>query len=382
MRQFSLAFSTLFLPLLLARLTHAQTAKAPTAIGKTVITAGRTIYTSKGVRLESARGTTPRVQTPQLDVQAATITLDTANNTLTEARANGKVRIDVQFPPSNGQTSRVYATCNNATLQPAARTLTLTGSVNGYYQVGNGPKNTLRGDRAVLRQQADGQIGADVTGKSGVSLTVPAETLAPGQGSASGSLGPITITARQIVATNTNSVRFIGNARAVSTGGENAFDVRATEFVLSRASDGAIGTLTTMGRTHIVLDLPPDPAPAPSAATTSTDSATSPDTSATATKNNGLLGDVGRPTRVTADADGAVLTRENQTLTLSGNVTGTYRLAPPNAAASDYNFSGDRALLRYNPTPQGDALAGFSADVSGKDGKPVVFTAPALNFGF
>jgi len=152
-------------------------------------------------------------------------------------------------------------------------------------------------------------------------------------------------------------VRFVGNARAVSTDGPNKFDVAAPEFILTRSTDNTIDTLKTSGRTQLKIDLPAEPGAAGA-------------------------GKVGKPTRVEVEADMATVSRATNTLTFEGNVDGFYFLAPGGGEAQKYDFSGNKAVLRSVPENQATEAepAGLKAEITGLPGAPVKVLTPALNF--
>jgi hypothetical protein len=265
-------------------------------------------------------------------------------------RALGNVNFKLNLVPrGGGAPARIEATCDSATLTTAERVLVLKGRVNGFYQIAGGARNTLRGDAATLRYQGENLI-ADLTG--GVTVSVPAETL--GRPDA---LGDVTITAQRAqINQSDGSATFAGNARAISSGGANAFDVAAPRFTLTRGANGTISTLKTIGRTLVKLDLPPDPASAGTPATGSS---------------------VGKPTRVEVASDGATIERATSTATFEGNVKGFYRLIQI-GAPQNFDFAGTRAVVRYLPTAQGqNALAGLNVDVS-----DATVNGPAFDLGF
>ncbi|HEX8465437.1 MAG TPA: hypothetical protein VF627_12545 [Abditibacterium sp.] len=334
------------LSLLLSLPAWSQTPK----LGGNSSYSGNLTVNANGVRLDTDARGPARVTLPQLDVAARSIALDRKGNAPpTQIRAVGSVNFKLNVTPTGGTPTRVEATCDNATLTPRPLKLVLRGNLKGFYQVAGGARNTLAGDTATFTNTG-GNLIADLTG--GVTLVVPAQTL--GQ---EGVLGEVTISAQRAqINENSGTATFAGNARAVSSGGTNAFDVSAPRFTLTRAADNSISSLQTIGRTLVKLDLPPDPAPATPAAAPAAAPATG-------------IRAVGQPTHVEVAADGAILEpasskRASSIATFDGNVKGFYRLTQ-GAAPQNYDFVGTRAVIRYAPTRgQANALAGFNLEVS------------------
>lgn len=348
--------------------TQSPAAKAP---GGFTYSAVNLVYRSNGVRLEGNAAHPAHVQSPELDVTAQVIAFDLAGNSISEVRAQTGVNLKLNFSSQGGGApAHIEATCNSAVLVPGNRKLVLTGNLKGFYQVQGGAKNTLSGDSATLTYTG-GNLLADLVG--GVTLGIPAEST--GRPDA---VGDIVITAQRArINQSDGSATFTGNAHAISKGGANAFDVAAPQFILTRGSDGTISTLRTSGRTLVKLDLPPDPAPA-AAAPVAAPTATTPTPAKTAPTVSAL----GKPTHVEVAADGAIIERATSTATFDGNVKGFYRLSPPTGTPQNYNFVGNRAVIRYVvPTgaqATGNALAGLNVEVTGV---PVSVEGPAFNLG-
>jgi lipopolysaccharide export system protein LptA len=316
--------------------------------------AGRVVYRANGVRLEGSAAQPARIQSPEIDVQAPTIAFDLQGNSIQEVRAIGGVNLKLNLSSKNGgQPAHIEATCTSATLTPGDRKLVLTGNLNGFYQVAGGPKNTLKGEQATL-SYPNKNLSVDLQGGAGgVVVTIP-----PEGGDKPDAIGTVTISARKATFDGTTGVgHFTGNARAYSTDGPNKFDVAAPEFLLTRGTSGTISELTTVGRTTVKVDLPPQPA---------------------ATGATGAAAQMGAPTHVEAVADAAVVNRDSSTLVFKGNVKGFYRLKPADGTAKDYNFAGDTATFKYSPTAKGDMAAGMNVEVVGK---PVTIEAPAFELG-
>jgi lipopolysaccharide export system protein LptA len=336
----------------------AAPATAPAQFG-----ALRQIIRANGIRLEG----NAFVRRPELQVNADAIALDysATAKTIGEVRARGKVFFRVNLPPrGGGAPAQIEARCNAADLNPNTRTLVLTGNVNGFYQVQGGPRNLLTGDKVTLTYVGN-QLTASSVGK--VRVVLPAENFSAGSsGTASTAIGAVTITAnRADVNGATGVVTFSGAARAVSTEGPKKFDVSAPTFTLARGQSGTIDTLKTVGgRARVRIDLPPDPVRADGA---------------TAERDNGS--GVGRPTQVEAESDSVTVTRANNTVVFEGKVNGTYRLQPAGQQATDYPFTGDRAIIRYVTDAQANANtpAGFQAEILGA---PSSIGAPDFNLGF
>ncbi len=316
-------------------------------------------YRAGGVRLEANAKGLARVRLPELDASARAIALDLAGNSISQVRALGQVSFKLDLAPrSSGAPARIEATCDSAVLTPRERKLVLSGRLKGFYQIAGGAKNTLSGDGATLFYDGPNLVANLTGGASGaVTLRVPAETL--GRPDA---LGDVTITAQRAqINQGDGSASFIGNARAVSSGGPNGFDVAAPRFTLTRGADGTISTLKTVGRTLVKLDLPPDPTPA----------GQTPDASA-----------IGKPTHVEVAADSAIIERATSTATFAGNVKGFYRLIQ-NGVPQNFDFAGTKAVIRsVAPGSSGqngaqNALARFDLSVSDAN-----FNAPAFNLGF
>lgn len=348
---------TLLAALLLSAPAFAQTAFAQTVVAPkappkppgNLTFSGDLSYRVGGVRLEANAQGPARVRLPQLDASARALALDLAGSTISQVRALGNVNFKLSLAPrGGGNAARIEATCDSATLTSGERRLVLKGHLKGFYQIAGGAKNTLSGDAATLYYQGENLV-ADLTG--GVTLRIPAETL--GRPDA---IGDVTISAQRAqINQGDGSATFAGNARAVSSGGANAFDVAAPRFTLTRGADGTISTLKTIGRTLVKLDLPPDPTPA----------------GAVADANS-----IGKPTRVEVASDSAVIERATSTATFEGNVKGFYRLAQ-NGEPQNFDFAGTRAVIRYLPVAGQNALAGLSVQV-----KDAAVGAPAFNLGF
>ena len=333
--------------LLLCAPVFAQTKTAPKPPGNLNIS-GDLSYRAGGVRLEANAQGLARVRLPQLDASARAIALDLSGNTISQVRALGSVNFKLNLvPKSGGAPARIEATCDSATLTTAERVLVLKGRVSGFYQIAGGARNTLRGDAATLRYQGENLV-ADLTG--GVTVSVPTESL--GRPDA---LGDVTITAQRAqINQSDGSATFAGNARAISSGSANGFDVAAPRFTLTRSANGTISTLKTVGRTLVKLDLPPDPTRAGTAASGNS---------------------IGKPTRVEVASDGAIIERATSTATFEGNVKGFYRLIQ-NGAPRNFDFAGTRAVIRSLPANAG-ARAEFNIDVKDADVK-----GPAFDLGF
>lgn len=335
--------------------------------------AKRQVATAKGVRLEGEA----YVNTPQLQARADVIALDFGEKQrIEQVRALGRVNFKMDLPPKNGGApAHVEATCNNATLDPATRTLVLTGKVDGFYQLRGGGKNSLSSERATLVYPADKQLRVDLEGgTSDVRIVVPPETLGK-----DAPIGTLVVTSRNARLNGSGgAATFTGNAHAVSTGGANAFDLTATEFIISRNANDTIDTLKTSGRTLLKIDLPPDQTPVPKTAANVT----------TGEASNSIS----RPTHMEVSADALTMNRTANTMVFDGNVTGYYRLRPAGAPAADYTFDGDRAVVRYAPQPvdassptPADAtkLSRFQLEMTGKPGKPSSIQFPGgLDLGF
>ena len=299
-----------------------------------------------------------------LDARADAVALDLADGKPSEIRAIGNVFFHVELPPKAGSNAKpvtVEARCNKATLNPKTRVVTLEGNVDGFYQEQGGAKNLLSGDAVTIQQVGD-QFVSSVQGN--VRVVVPAEMVS----GSNQNFGAITITAqRSDVDQKTGVLTFSGNARARSEGGANDFDVAAPSFSVMRGASGTIDTLKTSGKTLIKIDLPPEPSR----------------TGAAATPEKGAAS-AGRPTHVEAIADSATVLRgAANTLILEGDVKGFYRLQPAGAAAADYRFNGDRAVIKYarpeNATGAALVPEGLQVEVTGT---PSAIQAPSFGLEF
>lgn len=294
---------------------------------------------------------------PQLEAHASAIAFEFSGNQITEVRAVGNVRLKVNLTPKGGgKVTRIETSAAAATLKPQTRELTLTGDVEGTYQPEGQLPTTFAGTKVVMNY-----VGADLNGviSGPIKLAIPAEMIQAGNTSTA-AIGAVTITSREAkIDGKLGVVRFVGDAHAISAGGSNAFDVTASEFILTRSAANTIDTLKTAGRTHIKIDLPPEPV-----------------------KPGDDKSKVGRPTKVEAEADGAVVNRATNTLTFEGNVTGFYVLAQADAQPQKYDFTGAKAVIRFVPSEQANAEtpAGLKADITGVPGKPVEVSTPAFNF--
>jgi hypothetical protein len=347
----------LALSALLLSLPFVQTAPAQTPVAGTFnYKADKISLTQKGVRLDGnaqiIANSPDKNQPPQLDVRAGAIAFDILNNQITQLRARTNVRIKVTMTPKGGgEATRIEATANEADLDPPTKTLKLRGNIDGFYQAGNGPRFLLSGNEATL---TPGGVGSFTNPK----VIIPTE--ASGQ---AGAIGTVTITSqRGVVDQKAGTVRFIGDARAISTDGPNKFDVAAPELVLTRGAGNTIDTLKGVGRTSLKIDLPPDP-PKP------------------AGTPGAEPGKLGKPTRVEVESDEATVNRTTNTMIFTGNVKGFYFLMPAEGEPQKYDFSGTRAEIKYIPENQATAEnpAGLRAEITGAPNKPVEVLTPAFN---
>jgi len=334
------------------------------------VSAPTIIQRPTGARLEGDRSTPARVQAPQLDVQAGVIAFDYSGEQVTEVRSLTQVGQRVQIkvdlaPKGGGAPAHIEATADKATLNPPARTLRLEGNVDGFYQVQQGIKTTLRGETVNAKYEGENLQVTVEGGANGVRLEVPPESL-----NQPGALGTIVFTAqRASLDKNGGVARLTGKAHAFSTDGPHKFDVTADEFVLTRTvgigGRSQMDKLETIGRTQLKMDLPPEPA------------ASTPPVEA------GQDGDkiqIGRPTHVEAAADAMTITRPDNTLVFAGNVKGFYELAPAKGDASPrYDFTGDRAVVRYVEQSGEGVAAGLNVEVTGQ---PSTIELPGFNLGF
>ena len=331
--------------LMMALSAHAQ--KATPAAGNFQYKADKISITTTGVRLDG----NAQITSPQLEVRAAAIAFDFQKNQITEVRAIGKVNLKVSLTPKGGgPLTRIETTSDSATLKPPTRELTLTGNVDGFYQQAGGPRTTLAGTKVVSRYIGE---NLDVVISGPISLIVPAE-----MANSTAAIGAVKITANGAkIDGKEGVVRFVGNARAISSEGPNKFDIAAPEFILTRSATNTIDTLRTSGRTQLKIDLPAEPAQA------------------------GDSKIAGKPTRVEVEADMATVSRLTNTLTFEGNVIGFYYLAPAGAEPQKYDFSGNKAVIRSIPENQATAEnpAGLKAEITGTPGKPVEVLTPAFS---
>ena len=380
----------------------------------------------QGLRLEGSAQQPARIIHPQLDVAAPKIEVSFDNQRqFTRVTTTGGVNFAVTLPQKSGPATRIQAKSDSATLErpttgtnAGARVLTLRGGVDGWYQLEGGIRNALRGQSITLtsRPGANEALLANVEGgPEGVRLEVP--PAAGGTGTAATNRAPVVITAqnatirqqnnnvnadveggtrgvrmeipsigtaagaagellqgtivvtsqRATVRQNEGMARFIGNARAVSTGSTQKFDVAANEILLARNAKGDFDVVKTTGRTMLKLDLPQAKPAAANAAATQDASANL------------------RPEYLEVEADSAEAQLGRNQLVFEGNVRGFYRVPmqnvkpnPPSAAAqTDYNFVGHRVVLSYTPGVDDPAKA-WNFDFRGQEGRPVEIQAPAF----
>ena len=332
----------LFVLLLLLHLgAHAQ---PKAGAGAFTYSAPKVIARQNGIRLEGTTETPARINSPQLSVVAPTIAFDLGAKTISQVRANGGVALKLNVAATDkAAKTYVEAKADSAILTTANRTLELVGHLSGFYQLGEGGKNTLSGDRANLSFAA-GSFLADVENPT---LQIPAETI-----SRADALGELRVSAKRgQVDQSSGSATFSGNAHAQSVGGTNAFDLTAPAFTIARGTDGTISTLTTKGKTAVKYDLPPDPKPI-------TDTKT-----------------LGTPTHVEVTSNSATFDRATGKATFSGDVRGFYRL-DSSAGQRDYKFSGDQATISFN-SAAASTQAGLNVEVTGA---PVQISAPGFEF--
>ena len=356
-----------------------------------------------GFKLEGNATQPAHFKHPQLEVIALSsiafaFDKDAKGETrLKSATATGKVNFKVSLAQKGAAPVRIEANCQQAIFAPTptARTLALNGGVDGWFQSGNGPRNQLRGQSVQITSQPEGAntLIADIKGDAqGVRVDVPP----PGQ--AAPGAKPITITAQNaqlrqnekgldadvdggtlgvrleipampknassnalnlgavVVTSQRASVRqadgqarFIGNARAASSGeGAVKFDVTADELSLHRAANGEVATIKTTGRSKMKLDLPPDADAKPVTSSTNKIS-------------------FGTPNYLEVEANMATADLSKNTLVFEGDVNGFYRLpvnGPQATTPTDYKLSGERAVISYAPEA-GAVARGLKVEVTG-----------------
>lgn len=308
---------------------NAQPNAQARALQRADISAEKFIWRPNGVRLEG----NAIINRPEIKVNADVIALDYNDSQITQVRARGKVNFKLDLPARAGSApARVEATCNEATLDPATRTLVLTGDVDGFYQVRGSGRNTLRGEKATLRYPLNGQMQAELEGgASGVRLIVPGSAV----GGDTASIGTVVLTAsRAVINEAGGTARLIGSARAVSSDGPNKFEMSAPEFTLSRDESGAFNMLKTTGRTRLQFDLPSE-----------TPGANTPTAKTTNAPNNNAAGAATGAGAAPGAANSDM--QSSYVFAFEGKVEGYYRLQAAGAAPEDYRFNNaDRADIR------------------------------------
>ena len=297
--------------------TSVARAQTPAPSGNFTYYAPKLVGTQNGLRLEGTAQDPSRFNSSQLGVVAPVIAFDLKQGTLSQVRANGGIALKLNIQAS-GTSPKIYVETksDSAVFTVKNRTLQLVKNLSGFYQIGDGPKNPLSGARADLSFE-DKNFVADVQNPV---LQIPAE--ATGKADA---LGAIQVSAeRGQVNQSQGNATFSGNARAKSVAGPNAFDLSATNFVLSRGTDGTISTLQTEGKTSVKYDLPPDP------------------------KTPANANSIGVPTHIEVTADSANFVRSTGKATFTRNVRGFYRLQTA-TGPQDYAFSGDQVVISFNP---------------------------------
>lgn len=317
-------------------------ATAQTSNGDFKYSAPKVTLRNNGARLDGTTAQPAHISSSELDVTALAIAFDYTQNQIQQVRAIGQVHLKVDLPgKKDAAPTHIKATSDSATLNPTTRQLILEGNVDGYYQIGDGPRTVLAGSKATLNQ-TNGQLTGILQGP--IHLTIPPESL-----SGPGSLGTVVISAQNATIDQTiGQVIFSGQAHAVSTDGPNQFDVSASQFTLTKSANGNIDTLNTVGETLVKIDLPPQPA-----------------------AEGAKPSDLGKPTHVEVTSDTATISRPTNTLTFTGNVKGFYVLTAAGEAPQHYDFSGDKAILSQKGT------AGLNAQITGL---PVTIFAPGLSF--
>lgn len=336
-----IAHSLCALLLLSGLAAHAQTKPAPTAF---TYSAPKVIARQNGIRMEGTAQNPARINSPQLSVVAPTIAFDLGAKTISQVRAQGGVSLKLNVAATaTSPKTYVEAKADSAVLSTTNRTLQLVGNLSGFYQIGEGGKNTLSGQRADLSFAKD-NFSADLQNPT---LQIPAETLGR-----SDALGELQVSAdRGQVSQANGNATLSGNARAKSLGGANAFDLTAPTFIISRGADGALSTLQTQGVTNVKYDLPPDPK--------------------SASDTNGI----GTPTHIEVTADSANFNRATGKATFVNNVRGFYRLKTAEGNR-DFPFTGEQAVISFN-AQAASAQSGLNVEVTGL---PVLIKAPAFEF--
>ena len=357
---------------------------------ETQLTALKITYTTNGAILQGSAAKPARIKSPELDVTAVRIQFERSGESLRQVTAHTNVNIKLDLPSKAGSPSHIEANSNTATLEVANRTLVLKGNVDGWYQVGDGGRNTLRGETVKLTF-AEGDITAAIEGGArGVRIALPAQTTGSGSPSA---LGSVVITAQKAFIEQRKGIaRFEGNAYAVSNDAPTKFNLRARDFIIKRdPKTGALDNMKTVGRTHINLDLPAEaPGPKKPPATAVAGTAAVSNTAATGTNANPPTGakpdkftapSLGRPTHLEVDADVVTVTRPNNLLmaVLEGNVTGSYRLATESGPSPDYRFDGGRVEITELVDKADPKKSNFALDFSGAQDEQVTIKAPGFN---
>lgn len=318
---------------------------------------------------------------PQLDISAPLVTADSYVS-IRRVRASGGVSFKysaVRPAATAGEADvpiSIQASGQEVLLdsQPDAknrRTLTLTGSVDGFYQVGK-DRTALRGQSAVISfgQKSNDVVATLDGGTQPLELQLPNQSLGPQV-----SLGKVTLRAQHAVINQATGIYHLeGGARLSSEGpatlqvSAGAFDATFITEKVKERDVRRLSRLASLGRISFLLALPPEsvgtpvsgakdstypfsassavlslvprtqpsPQPSPQPASSAAGKAAQPDTSGTTDAagqskkpDSSLV-----PVRVDVAADSAVIEIEprpntqalTQALTLSGNVSGSYVL--------------------------------------------------------
>ena len=267
----------------------------------------------------------------------------------------------------------------------ARRVLRLLGGVEGFYEI-DGARSSLSGANATIslgEAPGDVQVSLD-GGPQGIELKLPAQSV--GQVS----LGALTLRAARVEQKD-GVVSLEGGAGGASlkSDGPALFEVSAPAFnaVLGTDSGGRrIKRLASRGRASILFELPPQEArqlfSGPDAAATGTPETGSPESSSSVL------------VRLQVSADNALVEPDAQTqrltLTLSGNVLGSYDLREVSAAglplaeAVSYPFSGGKVVVKLIPAAPGapgKAGADFDLEIAGSPGKQLQIDVPLRDLG-
>lgn len=329
-------------------------------VGNFLFSFGRFTTPGGSIRLEgNARVYTPNPSTrPQFDISAPLVTAD--SYAMRRVRGSGGVSFKysttrpAEKPGAPSVPVNIEASAREVLFDSipvnGRRTLTLTGDLDGFYQVGAN-RTDLRGQKAVISfgKRPDDVLATLEGGAEGFELLLPDQKFG-----SQISLGQVSLRARRVVLNEADNIARLEGGARLSSDGPTTLQISGADFdanfVSEKVGDSTVrrlSRLSSRGRVSLSFALAPENVGTPTGRaddppypftvsravlslvpqTRATPSQTAPN----APNAQGASADGGAKkvvVRVDIAADSAVVNIEpkTQTLTLQGNVKGSYVL--------------------------------------------------------